>query len=778
MNPKDTKDSMPPPAGLALSDIYYIIFRHKWLVGGAFIIGALAALIVYASAPKTYESEAKLMVHYVLDKNSPRVHDHDSTVKDPDAAGASVINNELQILTSYKLAEEVASNVGPKEILAKLSGGTDLSAATAAVQRGLLASGIRNSEVIDIVFEHPDQTILQPVLAKVIQSYLKIHKDIHNPVDEYQTFLQTQVDSLKVRLNEIDDQLKKAKDDAGIISLEDSKKDLADQIAKIHQEQNEAQENLAERQAQLTWLESLVKPSKSPALAANSPSTNVASVSTNASPASFKAPTPEQVAEYQKLHDLLESYRKKELDLRAEFSDRSIRVLNIQKNIADARARIAKLESEAPDLVSVKPIPAAPGAPASVSDPLAGLKAQMQTEVGNIILLQAKIGALNRQWEQAQNQASNLAALEAPIADLTRKKLAAETDYQYYSTSLEQTGVEQMLASGKMSGIRLIDGPTPPAAHVSKVLKTAAGILFACIGLGLGLAFAIEMYLDRSVRHPKEIQARLGVPCFLSIPWMNGKGHGKALLKDIEAKGLLSNGHGGAAPQAGLPVPATETPAQPRFTLAKTDSRLQVFYETLRDRLVAYFEANNLTHKPKLVAVTACHGNAGTTHTATGLAAALSEIGEGNVLLVDMNDHNGQAHHFYKGELTCGIDDALQKEKRSEAMVQENLYVARELPPRERLSRQMPKRFSNLLPVMKASDYDYIIFDMPPVSQISITPRLAGFMDMVLLVVESGKTDREAAAQAVGALSGAKANVGVVLNKKKSYVPSRLLPEM
>ena len=47
------------------------------------------------------------------------------------------------------------------------------------------------------------------------------------------------------------------------------------------------------------------------------------------------------------------------------------------------------------------------------------------------------------------------------------------------------------------------------------------------------------------------------------------------------------------------------------------------------------------------------------------------------------------------------------------------------------------------MPKLKASDYDYIIFDMPPVNQISITPRLAGFMDMVLLVIESEKTDRE-----------------------------------
>jgi Mrp family chromosome partitioning ATPase len=152
----------------------------------------------------------------------------------------------------------------------------------------------------------------------------------------------------------------------------------------------------------------------------------------------------------------------------------------------------------------------------------------------------------------------------------------------------------------------------------------------------------------------------------------------------------------------------------------------------------------------------------------------LSETGDGNVLLVNMNARDGEAHHFYKGKLECGIEQALEKGKREDAQVRDNLYVAKEIPADDRLPRVLPKRFSHLVPMMKASDYDYIIFDMPPVTQISITPRLARFMDMVLLVVESEKTNREAAKKAAAMLSETKANVGVVLNKSRSYIPRRL----
>ena len=194
----------------------------------------------------------------------------------------------------------------------------------------------------------------------------------------------------------------------------------------------------------------------------------------------------------------------------------------------------------------------------------------------------------------------------------------------------------------------------------------------------------------------------------------------------------------------------------------------------MRDRLMTYFEMINLTHKPKLVAVTSCGEGAGVSTTAVGLASSLSETGDGNVLLVSMDKQDGEAHHFYKGKLSCGLEEALEKEKRDEALVHDNLYLAKELGANDALPRVLPKRFSHLVPKMRASDYDYIIFDMPPVNQISITPRLARFMDMVLLVVESEKTNRETATRAATVLAESKTNVGIVLNKSRNYLPRAL----
>lgn len=204
---------------------------------------------------------------------------------------------------------------------------------------------------------------------------------------------------------------------------------------------------------------------------------------------------------------------------------------------------------------------------------------------------------------------------------------------------------------------------------------------------------------------------------------------------------------------------------------------LRRFYEGLRDRLVVYFEMRNLAHKPKLLGVTSCAAGAGVSTIATGLAAALSETGEGNVLLVDMNVEGGAAQHFHKGSPNCGLDSALKSETRDQALVHEKLYVAAEPLGSDKLPQVLPKRFAALVSKIRTSDYDYIIFDMPPVAETTMTFRLAGLMDMTLLVIESGKTNPEVVKQVTALLAESKANVSTVLNKTRSYVPRWLHQE-
>ena len=144
-----------------------------------------------------------------------------------------------------------------------------------------------------------------------------------------------------------------------------------------------------------------------------------------------------------------------------------------------------------------------------------------------------------------------------------------------------------------------------------------------------------------------------------------------------------------------------------------------------------------------------------------------------------MNLDRGAAHKFYQGKPGCALSDALENATREPAQVQENFYLVSAHETRtDKLPRALPKRFAHLIPRMKASDYDYIIFDMPPISQTSVTPRLAGLMDMVLMVVEAETTNQETVRRAHGLLKESRATVATVLNKHRAYLPERLSQEI
>jgi Mrp family chromosome partitioning ATPase len=106
-------------------------------------------------------------------------------------------------------------------------------------------------------------------------------------------------------------------------------------------------------------------------------------------------------------------------------------------------------------------------------------------------------------------------------------------------------------------------------------------------------------------------------------------------------------------------------------------------------------------------------------------------------------------------------------------MVQENLYVAT-ANGHDRKIGALAKQLSTLVPRFKASDYDFIIFDMPRVSTTSTSVRLGAMMDLVLLVVESEKAPRRAVKQAHALLADTGVDTQIVVNKVRNYVPARL----
>src|SRR5947208_11384060 len=159
----DSRQAEPP--GMDIRDLYYVVFRHKWKIIVFFVAGVLAVAALNFLRPTPYQSEAKLLVRYVLEREGKSLSPSspNSEIKSPDSAGLNIINAEMEILGSFDLACQVADFIGPERVLAKVGGGTNRIRAAGVIKGNLVIEAPGKSSVIRVVFEHPDPQLVQPV---------------------------------------------------------------------------------------------------------------------------------------------------------------------------------------------------------------------------------------------------------------------------------------------------------------------------------------------------------------------------------------------------------------------------------------------------------------------------------------------------------------------------------------------------------------------------------------------------------------------------------------
>lgn len=750
-------------AGFDLAELQYIFFRHKWKISLCFVAGLVVAAGIYIFNPPIYQSETKILIRYVLDNYRGMTgmagKPADQDIKSTDPRGENIMNSELEILTTLDLAGQVAEAVGPEKILAKLGGGNERGRAASVIRRGLSVEVPRLSSIIAVRFRHPDPAVAQEVLRQLVDTYQKRHVEIHQGIGVLDESLSRQADQIRAQLSQVEDELKRLKAEAQVISLEEAKQASMAQAVRIQDDLVSAEAELAERKAALGEFARLV---------ATTPVTNLPVVKVSQ----------DDAEQYRKAVAELETLQKRETELTVRFAAQHPWVLRIREQIHEAETRKQQLEEATPALLTMD----APRVGGS------GRTNDLSQELSRVRGLEAKIASFTNHLERIRAEAARVAASEPAILQAERKRSSLEASLQSITASLDKMRSDESLGAGKITNLSVIQTPTPAGRAIQDLVKPMSLAIIGGLVVGLGLAFLLERVLNQSIKRVVDLERTLRVPVMISVPDMAWRrksrlrraarnGHEPAVSSPAPPAGADKRDSSGA--DGGSTPTVIASAGKNQVVSWSPDHELRAYYEGLRDRLVTYFEIRNMTHKPKLVAVTSCHEGAGVTTMAAGLAAALSETGDGNVLLVDMNAEQGAAHPFHKGKPSTGLSEVLDEKKTQDAMVNENLCLvsARETND-QKLPRVLPKRFASLVPKMKASDYDFIIFDMPPVSQTSITPRLSSYMDMVLMVLESERTGQELAKRANALLNESKANVTAVLNKSRNYVPERLRQEL
>ncbi|MCW1922890.1 Wzz/FepE/Etk N-terminal domain-containing protein [Luteolibacter arcticus] len=737
----------PSKGGLGLQDILFVLFKHKWKILFLGLLGLGAAAGVYTTQKPLYESHSRILVKHVIQRGG--TDGIDSQVDAGGRSGEQVINTEMVILRSGDLAAEVAQSVGVERLVPNSLGQSALTDAANVVQGGLeIAPESRGSNVLLLTYRHPDPELARDVLESVIKRYPERHLEIHRSVGAFDS-VSKQANVVREKLHKTEQELNKLKADSGIISVHEQSLSLSTQRDKTQGDIVGAEAELA---AQSSKVDSLEKKLSGQGATTEAPQ--------GASPRpAAAAPKPEQVEEYRELAKRLEYLQTQDLALRSKFASGNPQVVRNQQDINSTKAARNALLAKAPGLVAESVTPA--GEP--TVNPLAELDHE-KAVMGSII---ARIGRYKSHLAELEDKFKKLTEVGPQIAELERQREMQDGEYRLLESNLKKAEVDRNLDRTEIPGLKIVESPTLPKQSFSETTKKLVlGLAGAGFALGLGIAFLLELVVDRRITRPTEIEGRLQVPLMLSIPYVRPKNRGAH---------LIANDHDEASGTEGEKLlPAVRTAnGFPAFA-GRTDHFIHPYSEAIRDRIVFNFQINNMTHKPKLMAVTGLSAGAGTSTIAAGLAKAFSEVNGAKVLLVDLNSDYPDDNPMFGNKPLHSVVGALQAARNTRFKEGgQNLYLASAAATKADPSATPfgPMHLYELLPHFRASEFDYVIFDMPPMGQTSPTLAMAGLMDKVLLVVDGEDTNRDTLKWGYSELVKGRADVSCVFNKARSHAP-------
>ncbi|MDB6172534.1 MAG: hypothetical protein JWL59_1845 [Chthoniobacteraceae bacterium] len=714
--------------GINLKDILSAIFKHRWKVLICTLAGVAAAAVVFVLQPPLYESQAKLLVRYVVDRSAIDPVESAAAAPAPGRFSDTQIDSEVEILTSQDLTMQVAEAIGYPKLVARTGLPATKGAAASIVAGGLTVTARKGSNVINVSYKNRDPELSTLVLDEFVNRYFTKHLEVHRSAGAFD-FVTQQTDQVRAGLNQTEEELKRLKAKAGVISLVDSTAALTKEMARTQEELHGVTSELAEQQARVQALEKMAF--------------GDAKTEADTKPVTPVSSDKGDVQQYQALVARLSQLHASELELLAKFTPENRLVKSTQSQIQELEGQRRDLEKKFPNLLTV---------------PTNGTPQGRTTDVGleraKLMGIQAKAETLKLRLADVQKQFEQFSDIAPQIAKLERKKEVEETNFKYFGQSLEKARIDEALDPSKIPNISVVQKPSSVGTNTVKRNKIMAGLIAGALALGLSLPLLLELVMDHTIKRAEDLENGLRIPVLLSIPYAIGKGRKRT------RRAQKGEGSELALQNAGGSQIASWEPAH----------FIRPFAEAIRDRLGLYFDITGVTHKPKLVAVTGFSDGAGSSTLAAGLAASLSETDTGKVLLVDMNMDPAQFHAFFDGKPANSLEAALQGAAALTPSA-DNLYLAAAGSQSAGPLKLGLKKFHDMMPQFKASDFDYIIFDMPPVSPTSPTLSIARFMDKVLVVLEAGKTDQATVKRDYGALVESGADVSAIFNKERTYSP-------
>ena len=247
-------------------ELLIVILRRKWTVLGALCAVLAATLLFTLLTSPIYEARAKLMVQ--PEKGSSGIEGvlETQSYLQTGTFNVSVINNQVEILKSWTIAERVIDKLQSSPYSDRLSlfsgrnGKLSRDQTIQRFQRSLSVIPLREADIIEVRAKAPSAWEAQILANALASAYVDENlSTVRGEVKEVKSFLQDQISVVRDRLAKSEENLRVFKEKEKVVSLPEETSSMVTQVANFEGLYNQAATDLATTQTRLDHVKELLQ---------------------------------------------------------------------------------------------------------------------------------------------------------------------------------------------------------------------------------------------------------------------------------------------------------------------------------------------------------------------------------------------------------------------------------------------------------------------------------------------------------------------------------------
>lgn len=721
---------------LNLRYLFQMVLQRIHIVIIIFLVVFIGTIIYTFSQDKVYTSKTQILIDDSM--NAGNVFDQMSPWKNSDLE----INNEIQIITSRRIAERTINSLiidypldslylfdkGTLEVhnsfssklkksLKKMLGKREDEAVSledkkqdyiARLKTSLIVTPVRETQTINISVESLSPTEAAIIINELVRQYYANDLErVSNSVGNVRGFLSEQLALVEPQLVDVEQRLSAFLEKEGIIDLEESSKQLIEKSAEFEAQLYTAEAELKVVQDQLVHLKDQL-----------------------------------DLKQQQTLDNRLQVANPMILRLREDIassekaliaSDASSTKVQGQKTIIQMKKD--RLQEETNYLIQSGYLPGAVD-PLSINQSIIAQIADLETQK---VSLEARVEEYTKLDDYYNSVIESIPATSISYLHLERERQTHERIYLLMKERYEEARIQE---ASQISSVYVIDKAIPNFIPIKP--RTKVNILLGFVlGLALGVGvILLREFLDNSIRSKEDLE-KMGLTVMGIIPSMFIDKSKRALDKKFSGEGdyrsrLISH-------------------FKPRSPISES-------FRSLRTNI----ELSLTDKKIKSLVVTSGGAQEGKSTVISNLAITFAQLGM-KVLLVDADMRKPTINKLFSTPKKPGLANIISKRAKIEDAIFhteiDNLDVipAGTLPPNpsELLGSDS---MSNIFEELK-SRYDKIFFDAPPLMAVTDAAILGAITDGVLLIARAGVAQNEVVSHLRKEMSNSGIRiVGTVLN--------------